>query len=175
MAMHEHAPGRYTVQLFKGDPLGERPLRLCKRVTGLAAREQEAAFEAQAQAWASERQLIRDAWARGLVVEPRSTPAKPLDFPSYLEHQYVPWARAHLEPRTFQSRAGTLAILAEDLGGVTLPEVEHRIDELAERWRAEGGRFAVETDRLGRKLNRKLRPISDGGINERLKNLRDVL
>src|SRR5580765_6200718 len=99
MGMHEHKPGHFTVQLFRKDPLGEKPLRLCKRVVGQeTAREQEASFEAQARAWSEDRELIRQARARGLPIALPSSPLKPQDFPTFLESAYVPWARSNLEP-----------------------------------------------------------------------------
>ncbi|HVV51978.1 MAG TPA: tyrosine-type recombinase/integrase [Polyangia bacterium] len=92
-----------------------------------------------------------------------------------MEFQYIPWARAHLDPRTFDTRAGYLAILAQDLAGISIDGVERVVDDLIARWRVEGCRFVAKVDRLGRTMNRKPRPISDSGINERLKVLKAVL
>ncbi len=88
---------------------------------------------------------------------------------------YLPWAKTHLDPGTLERRAGTLSILAEDLGNTPLAEVEFLIDNLVDKWRQEGCRYSVTVDRLGRQLNRKFRPISDAGINERIKVVRAVL
>jgi integrase len=66
-------------------------------------------------------------------------------------------------------------ILAEDLGNTPLVDIESKVNALVEKWRAEGCRFTARIDRLGRELNRKAKPISDAGLNERLKILRSIL
>jgi len=176
MSISEVRPNRFVVQVFRADPLRESKLRLCKRVEGrAAAEEQERAFEQQAADWVARRELIRQARSRGLSVELPSAPTRLQDFPTYLELQYIPWARSHLDPRTFDTRGSYLAILAQDLAGVPIGDVERIVDDLVTRWRAEGCRFSATVDRLGRQLNRKPRPISDAGINERLKILKAVL
>ncbi len=176
MSISEVKPNRYVVQTFRADPLKETKLRLCKRVQGRAAAEaQEREFEQQAAEWVARRELIKQARGRGLSVELPSTPTRQQDFPSYLEFQYIPWAKTHLDPRTFDTRAGYLAILAQDLAGVPMGDVETVVDDLIARWRVEGCRFVAKVDRLGRTMNRKPRPISDAGLNERLKVLKAVL
>jgi integrase len=176
MSIQQPSPGRYVVQVFRADPLKETNLRLCKRVAGRSAAEkQERAFEAQADEWVARRELIRQARSRGLSIDLPSTPSKQQDFPSFLESQYIPWAKAHLDPTTFETRAGYLAILAQDLAGIPIGNIENVIEDLIARWREEGCRYTALVDKLGRTLNRKPRPISDAGINERLKILRAVL
>jgi integrase len=176
MSISEVKPHRFVVQVFRADPLKETKLRLCKRVKGREVAEgQERAFEQEAADWVARRELIKQARAKGLSVDLPSTPTKQQDFPSFLEFAYIPWAKGHLDPRTFSTRAGYLAILAQDLAGVPIGDVEEVIDELVTKWRAEGCRYVATVDKLGRKLNRKPRPISDAGINERLKVLKAVL
>src|SRR6185437_12577043 len=114
MSISEVKPGKFVVQVFRADPLRETKLRLCRRVEGRAAAEaQGRAFEQEAGAWVARRELIRQARSKGLSVDLPSTPTKQQDFPTYLECLYIPWARAHLDPRTFDTRAGYLAILAQ--------------------------------------------------------------
>jgi integrase len=95
-------------------------------------------------------------------------------FADFLEQTYLPWAKANLDPNTMRARAPSLMILAQDLGNTALHQIENEIDDLVAKWRAEGCRYSA-TDSLGRPTNRKPRPISDAGINERLKILRAVL
>jgi integrase len=176
MSLSQVKPNRFVVQISRADPLRETSLRLCKRVEGREAAEaQEREFERQAEDWVARRELIRQARATGLSVELPSTPSKQQDFPSYLESAYIPWAKTHLDPKTFSTRAGYLAILAQDLAGVPIDGIERVVDEMVARWRAEGCRYVATVDKLGRTLNRKPRAISDAGINERLKILRAVL
>jgi integrase len=73
-----------------------------------------------------------------------------------------------------RARAPSVMILAEDLANAPLHQVENEIDDLVTKWRAEGCRYR-ELDHLGRPTNRKPRPITDAGINERLKILRAIL
>jgi len=176
MSIHEHGPGRYTVQIAKTDPLGERPLRLCKRIEGRhTAEKQEAMFLSEADEWVSKRKLIKQAQSRGIAIHHPSTPIKSIGFADFLERTYLPWARVNHDPHTLAARSGTLMILIADLGSTPLIEIEIRTNNLIAKWRIEGCRFTVEKDSLGRVLNRKSRPISDAGINERLKILRAVL
>jgi integrase len=165
-----------AVQVFRKDPLGGDPLRLCHRPgKGENRAEVKRRFLAQAEAWVSERRLIKEARARGLEIADPSTPSKLLDFPSYFERHYLPWFREHRGERTLRSRASAFMVLVEDLAGVSLDKAEHQADDLVERWRKEGVRYRASADKLGRELNRPPRPITDAGINERLRRLREVL
>lgn len=176
MSIQEVAPDRFVVQVFRADPLRETKLRLCKRVQGRkTAEQQERAFEAEAAEWVSKRDLIRQAREKGIAIASPSVPSNATSFADYLAQVYLPWAKSHLDPRTVTTRRGTLLILAEDIGNVSLVDVERRVNGLVEKWRSEGCRFSVTVDRLGRQMNRKPRPISDAGINERLKVLKAVL
>jgi hypothetical protein len=164
------------VQVSRKDPLGGDPLRLCHRPgKGENAADVKRRLLAEAESWVMERRLIRDARARGLQVADPSTPNKLLDFPTYFERHYLPWFRKHRGERTLRSRVSAMMVLIEDLAGVPLDKAEHHVDDLVERWREEGVRYRAGADRLGRKLNRRPRPISDAGINERLRRLREVL
>lgn len=58
---------------------------------------------------------------------------------------------------------------------MALNEVDYKIEKLVERWQIEGVRHRGVTDRRGRALNRKARPISTAGINERIRRIREVL
>jgi integrase len=124
---------------------------------------------------------MKQAHAKGLIVSAPSTPASPSTTPSapgfayYLECHYLPWARSNLSPATMTARAGVLMILAEDLANTPLDRVEARRNELVDRWRKEGCRYRSGQDSLGRERNRQPRPISDSGINERIKIMRAVL
>jgi integrase len=176
MSLHQIGPDRFVVQLFRADPLRKKQLRLCKRVLGReAAEKQERAFEQTAAAWVAQRQLAKQARANGLTVALPSEPHWLQDFPSYLESTYLPWAKTNLDPRTFETRSTYLAVLATDLAGVPLDNVENVAADLVARWHIEGCRYTATVDRLGRRLNRKPKPISDAGINERLKVLKAVL
>jgi integrase len=176
MSVYEVSPNRFVVQISRTDPLRETNLRLCRRVAGRAAAlEQQRTFEAQALEWVERRKLIKQAQAKGISIASPSVPSSAMTFASYLEETYLPWARKHLDPTTMESRTGTILLLADDLGNTPLGGVEDRVDGLVERWRVEGCRYLVRIDRRGRTLNRKPRPISDAGINERLKILRAVV
>lgn len=175
MSIQETSQGRYVVQIYRSDPLGESPLRLCKRVEGIeAAKKEEKAFESQAGEWAARRRLVKEAKERGIeLVSPSTQPSTP-GFASFLEETYLPWARSNLDPNTMRARAPSVMILAEDLANTPLHHVENQIDDLVAKWRAEGCRYGA-TDRFGRPTNRKPRLITDAGINERLKILRAIL
>ena len=175
MSVQQTSPGRYVVQIFRSDPLGEAPLRLCGRVEGPdAAKKREKDFLAEANEWAAKRNLIKQAQEKGIVLATPSTQPSVNGFSDFLEQVYLPWARANLDPSTLRARAPSVMILAEDLANTPLHLVENRVDDLVAEWRAEGCRYR-ETDHLGRPTNRKPRPISDAGINERLKILRAIL
>jgi len=175
MSIQETAPQRYVVQISRSDPLGERPLRLCKRVAGRAAAEkQEKLFETEATERAGQRNLIKEAKARGIPLAVPPTRPNLNGFATYLEEIYLPWARANLDPNTMRARAPSILILAQDLGNTPLHQIENEIDDLVAKWHAEGCRYR-DQDRLGRPTNRQPRPISDAGINERLKILRAIL
>jgi integrase len=175
MSIQETSQGRYVVQIYRSDPLGEAPLRLCKRVEGIeVARKEEKAFESQAREWAAGRKLIKDAKDRGIELVTPSTQPSVTGFADFLEQVYLVWARTNLDPNTMRARAPSLMILADDLANTPLHQVENEIDDLVAKWRAEGCRYR-ELDHLGRPTNRKPRPITDAGINERLKILRAIL
>lgn len=182
MSIYEDTPGRFVVQISRADPLRGPALRLCKRVQGRAEAEaQEATFRREGDEWVEQRQLMKQAHAKGLLVSAPSMPASPSTltsvpgFADYLELRYLPWARANLSPPTMSARAGVLMILAEDLGNTPLDRVEERTDELVDRWQKEGCRYRAGLDKIGRERNRQPRAISDAGINERIKVLRAVL
>jgi hypothetical protein len=176
MSIYEYAPGRFVVQKYRADPLGGKPHRLCKRLQGRDAAEKlEQKFDAQLDTWEEGRALIKKARESGLQIALPSTPPSMPDFPTYLEERYLPWYRENRGQRTLRARASAIMTVAEDLAGIPLDKVEHRIDELVERWRKEGCRYRVERDRLGRKQKRQPRPITEAGINERLRAARAVL
>jgi len=176
MSIQELGAGRYLVQKFSADPVGGAPRRWCKRVQGYeAARRQERAFAADAANWAAKQRLLKEAQARGVTLALPSIPSSGNGFVDFLEKTYLPWARTRLDPQTMRARAPSVMILAQDLANTPLHHVESMVDELVTRWRAEGCRYSSDVDRLGRPLNRKPRPISDAGINERLKILRAIL
>ena len=176
MPIQQVSPGRFVVQKFAADPLGGQPHRWCKRVRGLeSAEKQDRMFAAEASEWASRRQFLKDAQTRGIALPSTSAPSSMPGFSDFLERTYLPWAKTTLDPETMRARAPSLVVLAEDLGNTPLHEVEDVVDELVEKWRAEGCRYSATFDRLGRPLNRKPRPISAAGINERLKLLRAIL
>src|SRR5438552_7431067 len=103
MDLLQNKKNHYTVQLFRRDPLGGTPLRLCKRVVGMAAaQDQERSFEARAQMWFEDRDLLRQAREKGIAIASPSTPSSAKGFADYLETIYLPWARTHLDPRTLQ-------------------------------------------------------------------------
>jgi integrase len=183
MSIHEHKKGHYTVQVFKADPLGGRPLRLCRRIAGRsAAEEQERVFIREAEAWGKDRAFKKEARARGILpANPAGgtqIPTSSVAFASYLENSYLPWFKA-THPRTgmriLQARASSFLVVAEDLAGVPLNEVEYKVEELVQRWQEEGIRYRGSKDRRGRVLNRKSRPLTTAGINERLRRIREVL
>ena len=175
MSIQQTSQGRYVVQIFRSDPLGEAPLRLCGRVEGIdEARKKERDFLAEANEWTAKRKLIRQAQAKGIAVTTPSTQPSVNGFADFLEQTYLPWAKSNLDPNTMRARAPSLMILAADLGNTPLHQIENRIDDLVGKWRSEGCRYR-EFDHLGRPTNRAPRPISDAGINERLKILRAVL
>jgi integrase len=176
MSIHEVSPGKFVVQIFRADPLREEKLRLCKRVAGRdAALKQERTFEAQATEWVARRRLISEARTKGIAIASPSVPSSATSFADFLMQVYLPWARTHLEPRTLEARKGIFVILADDFGNTALADVELRVTALVDRWREQGCRYTVEVDRRGRRLNRKPRPISDAGLNERLKVLKAIL
>lgn len=179
MSLHQYAPNKFTVQVSKADPLRELPnRRWCKRVKGLReAQQQEALFLAEAEQWQRDRQLIKEAQVRGLVVQTPNhlIPTGSTELASYLESVYLPWAKDNLEPSTFAARASSIMVLAEDLGTTPLDQIEHVIDSLISTWKSEGRRYRQSIDSRGRKLARKPKKISDAGINERLKILRAIL
>lgn len=176
MSIQQTSQGRYVVQVYRSDPLGEAAFRQCKRIQGLdAAKKQEKTFESEANEWVARRKLIKNAQEKGIALAPPpSTQPKVNGFADFLEHTYLPWANANLDPNTMRARAPSLMILAQDLGNTALHQIENEIDVLVQKWRAEGCRYAA-TDNLGRPTNRKPRPISDAGINERIKILRAIL
>jgi integrase len=175
MALHQYEPGKYTVQLTRSDPMGGPNRRWCKRVAGIEeARKQEADFEAEARNWVAERRLIKEAQARGIPLATASTQPSAPGFSGFLESVYLPWARTNLDPNTMRARAPSLMILADYLGESPLYLIENKVDDLVAKWRAEGCRYHAR-DKLGRPTNRRPRPISDAGINERLKILRAIL
>jgi len=175
MSVQETAPGRYVVQIFRSDPLGQANLRLCKRVMGRAAAEkQEKAFESQATEWLAQQNLIKEAKARGIPLAVPSIQPSATGFADFLEQTYLPWAKSNLDPNTMRARAPSLMILAEDLANTPLFQIENEIDRLVAKWRDEGCRYR-EQDKLGRPTNRAPRAISDAGVNERLKILRAIL
>lgn len=175
MSIQETKPGRYVVQIFKSDPLGEAPLRLCKRVAGKPeAEKQEKAFESESNEWAAKRDLIKQAQARGIPLAAPPTKPNSNGFATYLEETYLPWAKTNLDPSTMRARAPSIMILAQDLGNTPLHQIENEIDDLIAKWRSEGCRYR-EKDKLGRPTNRQPRPISDAGMNERLKTLRAIV
>jgi integrase len=146
------------------------------RVKGLdAAEKQERMFAAEASEWVTRQQLLKKAESRGISVVSNSKPGSAIGFANFLESLYLPWAKTGLDPQTMRARAPSLVVLAEDLGNTPLHQVEDVVDSLVEKWRAEGCRYSATFDRLGRPLNRKPRPISAAGINERLKILRAIL
>jgi integrase len=170
------SPGRYVVQKFAADPLGGPPRRWCKRVRSLeAAKRQDRMFDAEATEWARRRRLQKDARLNGIALDSSFNPTSVSGFSDFLEETYLPWAKTNLDPQTMRARAPSHLILAEDLGNMPLHQVENVVDDLVEKWKAEGCRYTLHVDRLGRPLNRKPRPISDAGINERLKILRSIL
>jgi integrase len=176
MSIQDVSPGRFVVQKFAADPLGGKPQRWCKRVQGRqAAEQQEKTFEAEANEWTARQRLIGQAQAKGVALALPSMPTSANGFANFLEKIYLPWARTNLDPQTMRARAPSVMILAQDLGNMPLHQIENAVDELVARWRAEGCRYSAAIDRLGRPLNRKPRPISDAGINERLKILRAIL
>lgn len=176
MALSQVSPGRYVVQVFRSDPLGGKPLRLCKRVRGLAvAEKQDQEFATEADNWVARQSLIKEAGQRGVELASPSSPDSVPGFSDYLEQVFLPWARQNLDPRTIEARAGTYRILADDLENTRLDEVDRHVDRLIEKWRAEGVRYTSDTDRLGRKLNRKPRALTDAGLSERIKVLRGAL
>ena len=176
MSIQEVSLGRFVVQKFAADPLGGKPQRWCKRVQGRqAAEQQERTFDADANEWAAKQRLVKEAQARGVALALPSSLASVTGFADYLERTYLPWARTNLDPQTMRARAPSVMILAQDLGNMPLHQIENAVDELVARWRGEGCRYSAAIDRLGRPLNRKPRPISDAGINERLKILRAIL
>ena len=169
------ARDRYVVQVFRSDPLGEAPLRLCGRVEGVdAARRKEKAFLATANEWIAKRKVMKEAGDRGIALATPSTLPSASGFADFLETVYVPWAKTNLDPNTMRARAPSVMILAEDLANAPLHQIENLIDDLVAKWRSEGCRYR-EFDHLGRPTNRAPRPISDAGINERLKILRAIL
>ena len=175
MSLQETTPGRFVVQISRVDPLGGPALRLCKRVAGKdAAEKKEREFLSEANEWASKRKLIKDAKDRGIELAVPSTQASVTGFADFLETIYLPRAKSHLDPNTMRARAPSVMLLAQDLANTPLHQVENQIDDLVAKWRAEGCRYR-ELDHLGRPTNRKPRPISDAGINERLKILRAIL
>jgi integrase len=139
-----------------------------------AARKQEKDFLSEANEWAAKRKLIRQAQEKGIAVATPSTRPSASGFADFLETVYVPWAKTNLDPNTMRARAPSLMILAENLGNTPLHQIENEIDDLVAKWRVQGVRYR-ETDHLGRPTNRKPRPISDAGMNERLKILRAIL
>ena len=176
MSVQEVKPGRFVVQVFRADPLRQASLRLCKRAVGRdAADEQERAFEAQADEWAARRRLIKQARDKGIPIASPCAPSSATSFADFLSQVYLPWARSHLDPRTLEARRGIFLMLADDIANTPLADVEARVGALVDGWRAEGCRYTVEVDRRGRRLNRKPRPISDAGLNERLKVLKAIL
>jgi len=174
--IQEVNPGKYVVQKFAADPLGGPPRRWCMRVRGLdAAEKQHRMFAAEASEWVTRQQLLKEAESRGIAVVSNSKPDSAIGFSDFLERIYLPWAKTALDPQTMRARAPSLVILAEDLGNTSLHHIEAVVDELVAKWRDEGCRYSAAYDRLGRPLNRKPRPISAAGINERLKILRAIL
>jgi integrase len=176
--------GRCLVQLSAADPLDRKdPLyekkgkRWCQRVaTRKLAETLEAQFKSEKKEWVAKRRLIKEARRLGLPLQALSTtPNRELGFARLLEENYLPWARQNLASQTLRSRESAMMVLAEDIGNRPLHQIEHVVDELIDKWRSEGCRHTVTEDRLGRALNRKARPISDAGINERLKILRAIL
>jgi len=175
MSIQETKRGSFVVQVYRADPLGESPLRLCKRAKGRgAAEKQEVAFMSEANEWASRRRLMKQATDKGIALATPSTTPSVIGFASYLEVTYLPWARINLDPNTMRARAPSVMVLAEDLSNSPLHDVENQVDDLIAKWRREGCRYSA-TDRLGRPTNRKPRLITDAGINERLKILRAIL
>jgi len=178
MSLHQTSQGKFTVQISKADPLKQQNLRLCMRVEGrVAAERQEASFKSEAAQWHRERLLIKEAGQLGLTLldQKESIPTSSVGFLTYLEGVYLPWANLNLEHSTLASRASAIAVLAEDLLGTPLDQIENVIDPIIARWRQEGCRFRAIKDAKGRVLARKPKPISDAGINERIKVLRAIL
>ncbi len=165
-------------QVYRSDPLGGQPRRFCRRPRkGEDPAQVRRDLVSQAESWVIERRLIKEAQERGMHIVSPSQPSSVTTFERYLTETYLPWARSSTEigPRTLEARRGILTILAEDIGNAPLDQIQNLVGDLIVRWRDEGCRYTTAIDRLGRPTNRRPRPITSAGINERIKVLSAVL